>query len=545
MFGTGSKRGKALDDGTGGDAASYTSCDQVTELGSSCTCSDDTGSVVINCTSCSDMDYDGVDTCCELNGSSGFAEIIACVDEDDPTTPTTVATPVISPSGGVYTTPKTITMTTSTAGAVIHYTKSLTSAEPATPTCSSLVYGGSLDVTVNTKFRARACLGAYSSAPSSTVAYTIDLPNTKFVHEGPSIWGTMAGFYTIGSEYAAVAGIFDSDNKADIFVAENPISLDEARGLVSTGTTFNVITNAGVGYASLVMSSSNFFTPFVRGDFNNDGLDDVALVGRRSGCPAVLVKSMTGSVPWPNFSLVYETSSCVGAQYITDIMNQYCLGGVAGDFNGDSKDDIVIFSKDMATSNTDLHLMASIGTDFSDAVQKNTWPNTPDTMSSSYGGSYSSVFSDPLAGDFNSDGKLDIARFYRGGTGSAAGAYKILVFINSGSGNFTVNTSGLFSGVFSNASDVGQNKRIVVGDFTGDGKPDLAGVFNSSPFIRVWVNTGTGFNYQTGWWSSTDTAPALCYTIVADDFDGDTADDIACLDKNGSNTDMHVWLSRP
>ena len=89
--------------------------------------------------------------------------------------PATVATPVLSPAAGTYTSVQTITITDSTSGAAIYYTT-----DGSTPTTASTKYSAPLIVNSTETVEALAIApGATNSAVASAV-YTINLPAATF-----------------------------------------------------------------------------------------------------------------------------------------------------------------------------------------------------------------------------------------------------------------------------------------------------------------------------------------------------------------------------
>lgn len=173
-----------------------------------------------------------------------------------------------------------------------------------------------------------------------------------------------------------------------------------------------------------------------------------------------------------------------------------------GDFNADGR-------ADMASAiGNDVIVYLSTGVDF----QQQTWSARPPVLPNKWG---STGYS--WAGDFNGDGKTDIA--------SASGE-DVFVHLSTG--------AGFDSDDWSVEGNWGGSDYTWTGDFNGDGKTDIA----SADGARVYVNlsNGKGFDSYTwpvdGKWGGSD------YTWVGD-FDGDGKADIASAD--GAN--VHVKLS--
>jgi chitinase len=85
----------------------------------------------------------------------------------------TVATPVINPSGGTYTTDQTITITCQTAGSTIHYTL-----DGSEPTTSSAIYNGAISITTTTIVKAKAFLTGMNDSQTAVATYTINKNDT-------------------------------------------------------------------------------------------------------------------------------------------------------------------------------------------------------------------------------------------------------------------------------------------------------------------------------------------------------------------------------
>jgi hypothetical protein len=122
------------------------------------------------------------------------------------------------------------------------------------------------------------------------------------------------------------------------------------------------------------------------------------------------------------------------------------------------------------------------------------------------------------SGDFNKDGKADIAT------------------ANSGSSNITV-FLGTGSGSFSTTSSFGTGNTpyfICTADFNGDGNPDLATANNGSGNVSVLIGNGTGaFSAPIN--SSAGSTP---FSLCAADFNGDGKIDLATANSGGNNVSV-------
>jgi len=188
------------------------------------------------------------------------------------------------------------------------------------------------------------------------------------------------------------------------------------------------------------------------------------------------------------------------------------FSGVAGDFNGDGRDDIVTFTRGPAA---DVYVALSTGSSFSGTGWK--WHD------------FFAVGSEtPLVGDFNGDGKDDIATFTKG---PAADVYVALSTGSSFSG-----TGWKWHDFFAVGSET-----PAVGDFNGDGKDDIA-TFTRGAAADVYVALSTGSSFSGTGWKWHDYFAVGSETPAVGDFNGDGKDDIVTFTR-GPAADVYVALS--
>ncbi len=236
-------------------------------------------------------------------------------------------------------------------------------------------------------------------------------------------------------------------------------------------------------------------------------------------------------------------------------------GVITGDFNGDAKTDLAVTNGGYARDQVSVLLGTGTGT-FQAAVDYAVG-STPEGM----------FAGDLTAGDFNMDGKTDLAvtnfgsntvsvllgtgtgtfqtavNYAAGSTpfGIVAGDFNVdgktdLVVTNLGSNTVSV-LLGTGTGTFQTAVSyaVGSRPRsVVTGDFDRDGKTDLAVANEGYPVLSVLLGTGTG-TFQT---AVNEVAGISFFAITAGDFNRDGKTDLAMTETIPTIRDVVVLLNQ-
>jgi len=237
------------------------------------------------------------------------------------------------------------------------------------------------------------------------------------------------------SVYPTLIGDWDGDGRTDIA----RVGIDRIYFYVSTGSGFNQIDSLnGLAPAQGFSNTSDY--PILTGEWNGDGITDIARVGIDR--IYAYVSSSTG------FSQINSLNGLSPAQGFPNT-GSYPI--FTGDWNGDGLTDVARVGIDR------IYTYVSTGLGFAQA-------------SSLSGLSISQGFTDSsnyptLTGDWNGDGRTDIAR---------VGVDRIYAYVSLGNGYSQVDSLvGLASS--QGFSDIGVYP-IFTGDWDGDGSSDIARV---------------------------------------------------------------------
>lgn len=316
-----------------------------------------------------------------------------------------------------------------------------------------------------------------SSSYTAAVSILLGTGNGAFT-AGPTIQTTAPLDYTYPY---MITGDFNGDGKTDIVILTPAMGLtsDSVITLLNSGNGTFTQSKSSVVYAPGPVGGDYISGSMVAADFNGDGKLDLAVVGDYVNTGGVTIMLGNGDGTFnavtPNFA-VSQGFNVVGV----------------GDFNGDGIPDVVA-SQYFSPGGTTVLLGNGDGT------------LTPVAQNLSTSTFVRSI----VTGDFNGDGKIDVAFGYNTGVG---------VYLGNGDGTFTLSSA---------SPTTGTGMNLVAGDFNGDGKLDLAGLNTYSGVVDLFVGGGDGT------FTEADTRPLLnqsTYTassIVAADFNGDGTTDLA------------------
>lgn len=299
--------------------------------------------------------------------------------------------------------------------------------------------------------------------------------------------------------------------------------VDALQGKCVTGGRLNA-------YKAVQYALSYPTDQMVSGDFNGDGKEDVAsivsLMGYAGNYNEIEIQVTRGGTSKPT---VWHSTTQFNGNKIQGRVT-------AGDFNGDGKDDIATMY-DYGNGKPKILVFLSTGSSFE---QWDEWFVETKTY---YPQNVTGHFT---AGDFNGDGKDDIATLYDYTDHTA----KILVFISNGT-SFNYWTPWFIEDTpyYYNPSNVAG--RFEAGDFNGDGKDDIATLYyyaNETTKIHIFKSQGNTFSWFESWYSQMNARYYNCDNVLdrfeVADFNGDGKDDVATMYNKGSGRmQLHVFTS--
>jgi gliding motility-associated-like protein len=302
--------------------------------------------------------------------------------------------------------------------------------------------------------------------------------------------------------YIAI-GDLNVDGKPDLVVANfgTSNSVTVFRNISTPGSITTASFAAGVSFGTGIQPIN-----IAIGDLDGDGKPDLAVVNASTPTPGSSKVSLLRNIS--------SGSTINFAPKIDFGTGDQPYGVAIGDLDGDGKPDIATANK--GTANVSVLRNISIGSTFNFATKVDFGTGT----------SPASV----AIGDLNNDGKPDLA------------------VANNGTNNVSVLRNTSISGVaFTAASFAAQvafsagtsPNDVAIGDFDGDGKPDLATANTVSNNVSILRNTATdnaaftAASFATQVAFGTGSGP---YRIAIGDLDGDGKPDLVAANRSASNS---------
>jgi hypothetical protein len=282
----------------------------------------------------------------------------------------------------------------------------------------------------------------------------------------------------------------------------------------NTTRYYRIVAATADGWTSTPTDVLAATTPASPGaDFTGDGKDD-------AGAGYDLKNARTGVYVWPT------TAAGIGApqlQWSADGWEASRVRWVSGDFNGDGRSDFGAFY-DYLDGGGNLFLWYANASGGFDA------------QGVKWGGAFSPLKAKFTTGDFDGDGRTDIAAAYDNGNAdlsvltwhaTATGVDAPVTRWRTGPGNWGLAQSSWLAG-----------------DFNGDGRADLASFYDyrdSTANLFLWyANASGGFDAQGVKWGGG--IPSGKAQFVSGDFDGDGRTDVAAaIDLGGANLTFRTW----
>ncbi len=300
----------------------------------------------------------------------------------------------------------------------------------------------------------------------------------------------------VGLVNAMAAGDFNQDGVPDLVVAD-----EEQNAAGATEPELATLLGNGDG---TFRNTANQIVPagiesLATADFNGNGIPGLAATTQGSSDVSIFPGNGDGTFGAPTQAIAGPMAN--SPPYHTVL---------AGDFNGDGNADLAV-----ATDNGVAILLGNGGDTF----------QAPALIPSLYA---PDPGDDLLAlADVNGDGKLDVVK--------STQTNIVNVALGQGDGTFT-NAAGL------QLPSILDAQSAVVGDFNGDGKPDLALVSQSSDVMTVLLGNGDGtfccaYEFDAGSISGGE------QFMAAADFSGDGGLDAAFA--NFSSATVSVFLNSP
>jgi len=339
---------------------------------------------------------------------------------------------------------------------------------------------------------------------------------------------------------------FDGNGKTDFAILSATAGAISGSIYSSTGSAFSLASVTSTGTA---VKGQRFFF----GDFNGDGATEIGRLWNDNGMASIEI------------STVGAASALTTAKWATQQGTfAYDQIWLTGDFTGDGKTDLAKVYNNAGATAIDVYAASATGNSFtnnnwvssggnidgqkfvvghfSNATRMDVakiWNNNGKfavTVYESNGTSFTpSSYLDTagpfdcqfLLGDFNGDHLTDIVKYW---SDTANRKFSAEVYLSG--------TKPMQRAVWANQQgDYSEDQIWLTGDFTGDGKDDLAKIWESHGRVSISVHTSNGTSFTESPWLVEGDNFYGTQKWLTGDFDGDGKTDIARIwSDNGSLT---------
>jgi hypothetical protein len=270
-----------------------------------------------------------------------------------------------------------------------------------------------------------------------------------------------------------VAGSFGKDDGTGNNIVGNNITIFQGNGTSGKGN-FTFATNPTTTLNPVIQFIP---TALAIADFDGDGIKDIAAA----------VPSVPPDYNQPQQNATAYVFRGTGAGGFASAFDQYDTGGVlpvniqAADVNGDGKPELIVANAGDPQDNPEFK-GNSVGIVYNvSSVGNLSFGQTQSITASSYGTFAVAVH------DYNLDNKVDIAAINYGAQLNPTPSAFVSIYLGNGAGTFTPDTSTA-NGMYSTTPGIGGGQYLAVGDFDGNGTPDLITAHASSK-VTVMNNT--------------------------------------------------------
>ena len=297
-------------------------------------------------------------------------------------------------------------------------------------------------------------------------ALTLTVNGTGFVAASTVNWNGSPRATTFASRSRLTATILASDIATASTAAVTVVNPSPGGGASNAAYFPIAVPEASVSFGRTDVPSAGGNITLVTADFNGDGKLDLATTDYYGGVVRIFLGNGDGT-----FRIGQVFTSCQPH------------GLAVGDFNGDGIMDLAVGARGCR----EVTILLGNG----DGTFRESGNFAVGT-----GGPYGSPYL-LAVGDFNSDGKLDLATANENDT--------VSVLLGNGDGTFQTHVE---------YATVQDSRQVATGDFNGDGRLDLAVSSGSDSALSILLGNGDGtFQPQSQYQAN---ATATYYVIVAD-----------------------------